>query len=214
MRAAAQAIAGNETPSDWLLGAVARSAYEIGRCILTDVRLPTRVELTEDITALRNASRLINRLLFPFLQDGSASLLLSDYLLREGEHRLEYEGELHRYLIDLAERCEAKLEQVPKGGGQGRPLSSLVEENTAASGTVCALILQMLWKQTHGRLPAMNSGHVHQACSELWLAAGGKGTKTFGWRYDLQEARLARYARDATTLAKQIGVQSIHPETA
>ena len=211
VEAAAQAIAGEAQPSAALRNGVERAAYELSHSIPADARVPRRSELTQQISAVRDASKLISVLLFPFMHGGSASLLLSDHLLREGEHRLEYEGELYRLLTDVAERCEATLIQLPKGPGQGRAVSGMVKDNTANADTKCAIAVQALWKSVHGRLPGVNSDEAHRACFELWLAAGGRGTKLSGWVSDLREARKERHRREASILAGLLGVQGIHP---
>ena len=99
-----------------------------------------------------------------------------------------------------------------KGGGQSRALSSFVKANTANADTKCAIAIQAIWKAVNGKLPGLQSTPLHQACSALWHAAGGRGAKEAGWRTDLQEARKKRYRREAEILVQQIGVQGIHPE--
>lgn len=218
-RAAAQAIASPEPAPDWLIAA----AQSIVDQVLTglvryELDQPGRSDLKRRIKALRNAAQFILRELFPPM-DGVPRISdpkvfpLRDFLLDAGEHWLESEADLLHGLRYLVERSEAKLTAMPTRGGQDRPLPAMVGELTVSGSTACALAVSILWERARGRSPALQDTTAHEACSELWRAAGGSvvRAKTAGWRVDLQESRKSRYQRERTILAAILGVQGIHP---
>ncbi len=188
IRELANCIARSARPPDWLESALSGAAIELRRLLEHATAYPTREELRTRLGKVREAAETLaealrDPVLLELLTTGSEKL---GQLRDEGLAQLRATLE-NRLLNDLSE-AEQRIRL-----GKGRD-KHLPNPDGLSPRELCAAYIAAAWQEVLNRPVPHTSAAAHEACQQLWAAAGGddKGRwgKTLGaWRGHLERAK-------------------------
>jgi len=126
-----------------------------------EAKRPSRSDLTERITELRDAAHEIS--------DALASPSILSWLAEARPDLYEKWPDHWAATQDLAQTAEAALLLVPKGKGRAR---STTPREISPRAT-CALFVIEMFELSGKKLPPPTSARAHAIAEALWLASGG-----------------------------------------
>jgi hypothetical protein len=176
-------------PPDWLAEHLMSWAPTIFLSKAAELRQPTRAEMVEILTKVRDAAALLQRALAQpsvceFLDAGGSEPLDAHFKFRMVVGELQLRADRASKLPNLVD----KKGKVKAGRGHAQP------DGAISTQTYCALLIAEAWKWFRGEYPAPRNKRAAQAIDLCWQLAGGKRETSWGnnpltaWRYHLKAA--------------------------
>jgi hypothetical protein len=187
-RELAHCIAHPARPPDWLDTALSGAMIQLRPLLAHAAAYPTRDELRARLGKVREAAEelaksLRDPVLLPLLAEGPGKIgQLKDKELAQFRNTLE-----NRLLPDVS----AEGKRIRSGKGRDRHLPN---PDGLSPRELCAAYIAVAWQEVRNRPVPHTSRAAHEACQQLWTAAGGDDKARWGntlgaWRGHLERAK-------------------------
>lgn len=165
-------------PPDWLTDAVCGPAMLslVARARDGNEAQPLRADQTAALECVRLAAKCLRKA----MSDWNTTQLL-DNALPSGSMAADLPREpapgfpeLTAALIDIERRAAVARDYLAsvQGRGRGNAMRAGTTHTLAAPETLCAVLLNEIWKSARGHGPGKDNPVAQDACQLLWLAAG------------------------------------------